>query len=124
MSNQNFTGASLAIEHPYTDANLNLLLSIFQDASIISSVTCIVDVGIYPFIHQIDRCHVSLKNNAPATWKNQGKSLDARILFFEYPLIMLASMVNVLKAIDVSIHQQQDAGIDPNIDCAVWGWDR
>ena len=83
-----------------------------------------MDVGIYPFIHQIDRCHVLLKNNAPATWKNQGKSLDASILFYAYPLIMPASTVYVLKAIDVSIHQQQDARIDPNIDCAVWGWDR
>ena len=33
--------------------------------------------------------------------------------------IFSASTVNVLKAIDVSIHQQQDARIDPNIDCAV-----
>ena len=124
MSNQNFTGASLAIKHTRQDANLNQLLSIFQDASIINSVTCTVDVGIYPFIHQIDRCHILFKNNTPGTWKNQGKSLDSSILYCAYPLIMLASTVNVLKAIDVSIHQQQDARIDPNIDCAVWGWDK
>ena len=112
MSNQNFTGASLAIKHTRQDANLNQLLSIFQDASIINSVTCTVDVGIYPFIHQIDRCHVLFKNNTPGTWKNQGKSLDSSILFCAYPLIMPASTDNKMTELIPILVVQYEGEID------------
>ena len=41
--------------------------------------------------------------------------------FFAYPHIMPASTVYVSKAIEVSIHHQQDAGIDHNYDSAMKG---
>ena len=70
ISDQDFTGASLAIKHHQEGCHTRSTLTSYSKMpALLNLAIYTLDVGIYPYIYQLERCHVFLNNNAPTTCK-------------------------------------------------------